>query len=81
MNSAIAAELWAHQNAYRAPLMVIYKQRFLKRRCISIIIRHDLVVTVMYLSLAGLLNWRTVAIQQNNRNHCIVAHMKNVTEK
>jgi len=30
--------------------MVISKKRFLKRCCISVIIRHDLVVAVIYLS-------------------------------
>jgi len=30
--------------------MVIYKKRFLKRCCISFIIRHNLVVAVIYLS-------------------------------
>jgi len=64
MNSVVAAELWAPQNAYRAPLIVISKKRFLKRCCISVSIRHDLVVAVINLS-KGLLNWRTVARHQN----------------
>jgi len=38
------------RNAYRAPLMWFLKKRFLKRCCLSIIIRLDLVVVVIYLS-------------------------------
>jgi len=44
------------QTAYRAPLMVICKKNISKSCCISVIIRHNLVVAVIYLSLAGLLN-------------------------
>jgi len=43
MNSVVAAQLWVPQNAYRAPLIVISKKRFLKRCCNSVSIRHDLV--------------------------------------
>ena len=53
--------------------MVISKKKFLKRCYINVIIRHDWVVAVINLSLAGLLNWRSVVTEQNKKNHCIVA--------
>ena len=48
VDSAVAAQLWAPQNAYMCPLMVISQKRCLKRCCISVINRHDLVVAVLY---------------------------------
>jgi len=47
MNSVVAAQFWAHQNAYRAHLRVISKKRFMKRCCISVSVLHDLVVAVI----------------------------------
>jgi len=50
MNSAVAVQLLLPKMLTWAPQMVISKKRFLKRCCISVIIRHDLVVAVIYLS-------------------------------
>ena len=50
MNSAVAAQFWVPQNAYRALEWWFLKKRFLTRCSISVIIRHVLVVAVIYLS-------------------------------
>jgi len=59
--------------------MVIYKKRFLKRCCITVFIRHDLVVTVVSLSLAGLTQLADrghTAKQKKPLYSGSVAHMK-----
>jgi len=48
MNSAVAAQLRPPKLLTSALLMVISQKRCLKRCCISVINRHDLVVAVLY---------------------------------
>jgi len=50
MNSIIAAQLWALPKRLQSPPNGDFKKRFLKRCCISVIIRHGSVVAVIYLS-------------------------------
>jgi len=73
MNRAVAAQL-SPQNAYRGFLMVISKKIFLKRCCISVIIRHDLIVAVIYIFLSQ--GYSTVGPWSYSKtkhigNHCI----------
>jgi len=50
MNSAAAAQLWTPTKCLHGPSDGDSKRKILKRCCVSVIIRHDLVVVVIYLS-------------------------------
>jgi len=61
-------------------LIVISEKRFLTRCCISVSIRHDLVVAVIYLSKATQLADRGhTAKQKKSLYSGAVAHMENIT--
>ena len=71
MNSAVAAQLWTPSKCFQPPPpIVISKEKIsealLNYHCLSWFSCR------CNLSIAVLLNCRTVVIQQNKRNHCIV---------
>jgi len=79
MDSAVVSQLYPKMTT-GALLMVISEKRFLTRCCISISIRHDLVVAVISLLKATQLVDRGHTGKQKKSLHSgTVAHMKNIT--
>jgi len=72
MNSAVAAQLWASPEMHTGPPMVISEKKILKRCCVSVIFRHDLLVAVMYLS-HGYSTGGPWSCSTINKNHCTMA--------
>jgi len=79
MDSAVVSQLYPKMLT-GVPLMVISEKRFLTRCCISVSIRHSLVVAVIYLSKATQLSERGhIGKQKKSLYSGTVAHMKNIT--